>query len=112
MGSLVRHNLEMMCRKHLWIRQLSSSAILEPENREEIPKRVLSMTKKTNLDPMHRKGNQNNDPMKEAMAMGKDLAVEQCIGHSVQLIKNAAFNSTISSQPIKYSSTPPKKTKK
>ena len=112
MGSLVRHNLEMMSRKHLWIRQLSSSAILEPENREELPKRIQSMTKKTNLDPMHRKGNNNNDPMKESMAMGKDLAVEQCIGHSMQLIKNAAFNSTISADPIKYSTQKPKKGKK
>eukprot|EP01084_Bolivina_argentea_P290562 499121_1 len=111
MGSLVRHNLEMMSRKHLWIRQLSSSAILEPENREELPKRIQSMTKKTNLDPMHRKGNDKSDPMKESMAMGKDLAVEQCIGHSIQLIKNAAFNSTISSKPIKYSTTKQKKTK-
>ena len=56
--------------------------------------------------------NSNNDPMKESMAMGKDLAVEQCIGHSMQLIKNAAFNSTISADPIKYSTQPPKKAKK
>jgi len=113
MGSLVRHNLEMMSRKHLWIRQLSSSAILEPENREEIPKRIQKMTKMTNLDPMHRKGNDKNDPMKESMAMGKDLAVEQLIGHSMQLIKNAAFNSEISAKPIKYSTaTPQKKGKK
>eukprot|EP00485_Elphidium_margaritaceum_P009315 CAMPEP_0202697608 /NCGR_PEP_ID=MMETSP1385-20130828/10933_1 /ASSEMBLY_ACC=CAM_ASM_000861 /TAXON_ID=933848 /ORGANISM="Elphidium margaritaceum" /LENGTH=369 /DNA_ID=CAMNT_0049354107 /DNA_START=82 /DNA_END=1191 /DNA_ORIENTATION=+ len=107
MGSLVRHNLEMMSRKHLWIRHLSTSALLEPENREELPKRIQAMTKKTNLDPMHRKGNSNADPMKEAMSMGKDLAVEQCIGHSMQLIKNATFNTTISAEPIKYSSSLP-----
>jgi len=114
MGSLVRHNLEMMSRKHLWIRQLSSTAILEPENRDELPKRITSMTKTTNLDPMHRKGNAgaNADPMKESMAMGRDLAVEQCIGHSMQLIKNAAFNSTISAAEIKYSTKPPKSAKK
>ena len=112
MGSLVRHNLEMMSRKHLWIRQLSSSAILEPENRDEIPKRITKMTKLTNLDPMHRKGNNKNDPMKESMAMGKDLAVEQLIGHSMQLIKNAAFNSEISADSIKYSTDTPQKSKK
>merc|ERR1712228_384974 len=109
-GSLVRHNLEMMSRKHLWIRQLSSTAILETENREELPKRMQTMTKKINLDPMHRKGDKA-DPMKESMQMGKDFAVEQCIGHSMQLIKNAAFNSTISAEPIKYSTALPTKSK-
>lgn len=47
MGSLVRYNLEVMSRKHLWIRHLSSTAILEPENREELPKRIANMTKKS-----------------------------------------------------------------
>merc|ERR1719204_7597 len=114
MGSLVRHNLEMMSRKHLWIRQLSSTAILEPENRDELPKRITSMTKTTNLDPMLVQGNAcaNADPMKESMAMGRDLAVEQCIGHSMHLIKNAAFNSTIAAAEIKYSTAPPAKAKK
>merc|ERR1712154_548084 len=106
-GSLVRHNLELMSRKHLWIRQLTSTAILETENREELPKRMQTMTKKINLDPMSRKGDKA-DPMKESMQMGKDFAVEQCIGHSMQLIKNAAFNATISADPIKYSTALPK----
>jgi len=111
MGSLVRHNLEMMSRKHLWMRQLSTAAIMEPENRDELPKRIQRLTKSANLDPMHRKGNTtaNSDPMKESMAMGRDLAVEQCIGHSMQLIKNAAFNSTISAEKMKYSTATPKK---
>jgi COP9 signalosome complex subunit 5 len=116
MGSLVRHNLEMMSRKHLWIRHLSASAILEPENRDELPKRIQTMVKATNrnAEPMHRKGNASakTDPMKESMAMGRDLAVEQCIGHSTQLIKNAAFNSTISADTIKYSTATPQKGRK
>jgi len=50
MGSLVRHNIEMMSHKHLWIKQLSSSAILENENRQELPKRIQAMTKKAVLE--------------------------------------------------------------
>ena len=96
MGSLVRHNLEMMSRKHLWIRQLSQSSILEQENRLELPKRILTMTKKINIDPINRKNvNKNDDPMKDAIKMGRDIAIEQCIGHSTQVVKNSVFNKKV-----------------
>ncbi len=74
MGSLVRHNLEMMSRKHLWIRQLSSAAILEPENRMELPKRINTMAKKANSTQMGRGGKggsrKRDDAFTEALQMG------------------------------------------
>jgi len=91
MGSLVRHNLEMMSRKHLWIRNLSSTAILESENREELPKRILSLTKQQG----NRKSKKKDITLKERVNIAKDIAIEQCIGHSSQLVKNVVFNSSI-----------------
>ncbi|ETO27948.1 hypothetical protein RFI_09183, partial [Reticulomyxa filosa] len=130
MGSLVRHNLEMMSRKHLWIRHLSSTAILEPENRTELPKRINALTKGTTDQSLSRRSTKKSE---EALAeslniryffclllffsiylsfslasiflqegivcvISRDIAVEQCIGNSGQLVKNVVFNASLGSQ--------------
>jgi len=99
MGSLVRHNLEMMSRKHLWIRHLSSTAVLEPENRTELPKRINALTKGTGDQSMNRKSTKKSEEtLAETLNISRDVAVEQCIGNSGQLVKNVVFNSTIVSK--------------
>jgi len=100
MGSLVRYNLEMMSRKHLWIRQLSSSTILETENRNELPKRIQTMNKKFSNAPRSSGNNQNKrggDDYDEASNMSRDIAMEQCLGQGSQLIKNTIFNAQLGS---------------
>eukprot|EP01084_Bolivina_argentea_P290563 499123_1 len=92
MGSLVEHNLKMMNRKHLWIKQLSSNVMLEDENKEELPNRIGNVVKR--MESGIGKGKDKID-MEEAMKIGTDIVIEQCIGHSMQLNKNQAFNSEL-----------------
>jgi COP9 signalosome complex subunit 5 len=94
MGSLVRHNLEMMSRKHLWIRHLSSSAIMEPESRSELPKRIATASDGI-VDPKSKRGRKSEEAVAESIGLGRDIAIEQCIGHSTQLIKKTIFNTAI-----------------
>jgi len=97
MGSLVRHNLEMMSRKHLWIRHLSSTAMLEPETRIELPKRINALTKgTTDQSSFNRKAvKKAEDSLAETINIGRDIAVEQCVGNSAQLVKNVVFNASL-----------------
>jgi len=97
MGSLVRHNLEMMSRKHLWIRHLSSTAMLEPETRIELPKRINGLTKgSSDQSSFNRKAvKKAEDNLSETINISRDISVEQCIGNSAQLVKNVVFNASL-----------------
>jgi COP9 signalosome complex subunit 5 len=115
MGSLVRHNLQMMSRKHLWIRHLSSSSLMEPENREELPKRINTMNKMFNPNEMGRRSAGKSNSLQESMDMGRDIAIEQCLGHASQIVKNFAFNTSLSTAESNYDPNTPflkKKSKK
>jgi len=104
--------VEMMSRNNLWIRVLSSSAILEPENRLRFPERLTKAKDKLRaasnqqrgqypgimMQPHGRRGSGGYGAAKKDAAMTEgatqfaELAIEQCNGHASQISKNILFN--------------------
>jgi len=107
MSSLGNKLLGIMSKNNLWVRVLSSSAILEPEYRERLPERFNKATQK--LDSAARqadsggygrgwhgggsKGGKGKDNvLTQGVQACSELATEQCKGHSSQLCKDILFN--------------------
>mmetsp|Transcript_7466 Transcript_7466/g.8472 ORF Transcript_7466/g.8472 Transcript_7466/m.8472 type:complete len:344 (+) Transcript_7466:24-1055(+) len=110
MSSLGKRMVDIMSRNNLWIRVLSSSAVMEPENRRGFPDRAGAMTTKLNSasDSHHsgafarrgrgQKGGEQNKELNQAAKEASDLAIEQCAGHSSQIVKDFLFNSMLSEE--------------
>jgi len=117
MSSLGKKFVDIMSSNNLWIRALSSSSVMEPENRERFPERVRKATEQ--LEQGSRKmsgfgggggggGGPFGFPRKRGGGGGgggggaksleqgtkavAELAVEQCSGHASQLTKDILFN--------------------
>jgi len=107
MSGLGKKFVDIMSSNNLWIRALSSSSIMEPENRERFSERVRKASDQLEQGgrragsssvafPGHfRKrvgggtGNKNVDQGTKAMC---ELAIEQCNGHASQISKDLIFN--------------------
>jgi len=104
--------IDIMSRNNLWIRVLSSSAILEPENRLRFPERLTKAKDKLRaassqqsgrypgimMQPHGRRGSggygiaKKDAAMTEGATQFAELAIEQCNGHASQISKNILFN--------------------
>lgn len=103
--------LDIMSRNNLWIRVLSTSSILEPENRIRFPERLAKASEKLQsaasssgggrypgaLISQAKRGSgfgpKNKEAiLKEGAAQCAELAIEQCNGHASQISKNVLFN--------------------
>jgi len=119
MSSLGKKFVDMMSSNNLWIRALSSSSVMEPENRERFPERVRKATEQ--LEQGTRKmggfgggGGPFGFPRKRGGGGGgggggaksleqgtkavAELAIEQCSGHASQLSKDILFNQPFEGQ--------------
>lgn len=111
LSSLGGRMLDIMSRNNLWIRVLSTSSILEPENRIRFPERLNKASEKLQSvanssaggpfrGPMGKGqrggggfGPKNKDALlREGAAQCAELAIEQCNGHASQISKNVLFN--------------------
>jgi len=104
MSSLGSKMLDIMSRNNLWIRVLSSSSVMEPENRQRFAERVRKASDKlSSVDVSggggrlgyygHRKKGKHDD-FTEVTTSCAELAIEQCKGHSSQITKDVLFNSS------------------
>jgi len=102
MSSLGSKLLDIMSRNNLWVRVLSSSSVMEPENRQRFAERVRKSSDKLNTVDVsggggrlgyysHRKKGKH-DEFAEVTQSCAELAVEQCKGHSSQILKDVLFN--------------------
>eukprot|EP00475_Leptophrys_vorax_P027787 TRINITY_DN3967_c0_g1_i1.p1 TRINITY_DN3967_c0_g1~~TRINITY_DN3967_c0_g1_i1.p1 ORF type:complete len:342 (-),score=91.99 TRINITY_DN3967_c0_g1_i1:46-927(-) len=105
---LGRNLLEILSKNHLWVRVLSSAAVMEPENRAQVTDRLLNLS--TKLDsaemqaPVRSIGKirgaagpnsaKADDPLDQATRAAIDIAIEQCQGHAKQIVKDGLFNDT------------------
>jgi COP9 signalosome complex subunit 5 len=105
MSSLGHKMLGIMSKNNLWVRVLSSSAILEPEYRERLPERFNKATQK--LDQAGRQadsggygrsyhggksGKGKDTALNQGVQATSELAIEQCKGHCTQVCKDIVFN--------------------
>lgn len=79
MSSLGNKLLGVMSKNNLWVRVLSSSAMLEPETRERFPERVSKAVLQIDSKDVNGRGKKGKD---SALAQGvracSELAIEQC----------------------------------
>lgn len=114
LSSLGGRMLNIMSRNNLWIRVLSSSAILEPENRIRFPERIAKASSKLqtaanqssggggryagDIVQASRRGSggfgmqKKETILREGAKQCAELAIEQCNGHASQISKNVLFN--------------------
>jgi len=111
MSSLGKKFVDIMSSSNLWIRALSSSSVMEPENRERFAERVRKATDKLEqggrrlggfggggygggFPSSHRKrgGGGVNKTLDEGTKAMCELAIEQCSGHAAQVSKDILFN--------------------
>jgi len=115
-GSSLGHKLlGIMSKNNLWVRVLSSTTMLDPDNRDRFPERVSKAAAKLEQAARseggfgrehggrwggHHGGGGGSSSRKgkeqSALAQGvlacSELAIEQCKGHSSQLCKDILFN--------------------
>jgi len=113
MSSLGHSLLDTMSRNNLWVRVLSSSPIMEPENRLRFSDRVKKASEKLQVAPSggggrfpHFGPRRGGGGSKEATAADRsqacnELAIEQCAGHASQISKNLLFNLAAAAQKEK-----------
>jgi len=98
MSSLGSRMLEIMSRNNLWIRVLSSSSIMEAENRKGFAQRVRKAVDKLQQAEQKggmgfgRRGGGRGNNFTQATQACCELAIEQCQGHSSQVSKMLLFN--------------------
>lgn len=106
MSSLGSNLLDIMSRNNLWVRVLSSSSIMEPENRLRFSERVKKAHEKLQGASSAAQSSSQRfagfgkrggaAPKDTSLAEGSqactELAVEQCAGHASQISKNLLFN--------------------
>jgi COP9 signalosome complex subunit 5 len=102
MSSLGHNLLDTMSRNNLWVRVLSSSTIMEPENRLRFSERVKKAADKLQVTASQPTGRypqfgSRRGATKEATSADRsqactELAIEQCAGHASQISKNLLFN--------------------
>jgi len=103
LSGLGRSMLDLMSKNSLWVRVLSSSAIMEPETRQRFSERVKKASSKLSESgnsmasgggPGATRG--KNSKAKDDLAQGtlacSELAIEQCKGHAGQISKDLLFN--------------------
>jgi len=120
MSSLGKKFVDTMSSSNLWIRALSSSSVMEPENRERFPERVRKATEQLEQGtrkmggfgggggggpfgfPRKRGGGGGGGGGAKSLEQGTkavaELAIEQCCGHSSQLSKDILFNQPFEGQ--------------
>jgi COP9 signalosome complex subunit 5 len=106
-SELGRAMLDILARKHSWIRVLASSAILEPENRAQLNDRMTNLSKQIELSSSSLKNNNSGafmrvvkssdsasreDALEQASLQSMDIASEQSEGLSKQVFKDRIFN--------------------
>jgi len=108
MCSLGKKFVDIMSSNNLWIRALSSSSVMEPENRERFSERVRKGSEQLDHGshrmaggggfggfPGHfrkRGGGTGNKTLDQGTKAMCELAVEQCNGHVSQIGKDLIFN--------------------
>ena len=131
LSSLGQELLGTMTRNNLWVRVLSSTSTLEPDNRARMPERIKKVTDKLHaLDTMHHMHTANThqhargggggggglglggavgaafaggrsagvgkkgamaEELEKGSVAASELAIEQCKGHSTQILKHLIF---------------------
>lgn len=88
--------MDIMSRNSLWIRVLSSSSIMEQENRSRFPDRVKNATSKLDHAASSRSGGHGkkgqNEDLGHAAQSCCELALEQVKGNVSQVSKELLFN--------------------
>jgi len=112
MSSMGRAVLDIMSRNNLWVRILSSSAIMEPETRQRFAERVRKAADKVSTSTAMMSGGgvggrssysaaasgpgsgnkKAKDELKDGTLACSELAIEQCKGHAAQISKDLLFN--------------------
>lgn len=107
MSGLGKKMVDIMSRSSLWVRVLSSSAVMEPENRLRFPDRAEAMTSKLSKASAQagagasaggrggrgdKSSGRQSSALQEAAKESAELAIEQCSGHASQITKNFLFN--------------------
>lgn len=98
--------LDVLSQKHLWIKVLSSSSIMDSENRQRLSSRIAAIVSKLNsvdCEPRHSSTivsgrsrtvpcNRTEGQLLEATQTATELSVEHCHGHCSQIMKALLFN--------------------
>jgi len=105
MSGTGRRMVDIMSRNFLWISVLSSSAVMEPENRRGFPKLTQDMASKLQAAAESsggfggarpggrgRSGKEPNKDLQSASKEACELAIEQASGHCGQVVKAGLFN--------------------
>jgi hypothetical protein len=102
MSTLGNQFLDTMSRNNLWVRVLSSSSIMEEENRSRCAERILKNAGDMTAGAAGARyggggggfkgGKKGDSKLAEAAQACSELATEQCCGHFSQISKNLIFN--------------------
>lgn len=103
MSRLGNQFLDTMSRNNLWVRVLSSSSIMEAENRSRCSERIknasdliqsagLSSGSARGYGGGHKGAGKKDSKLAEGSQACSELATEQCCGHFSQISKNLIFN--------------------
>ncbi|SPQ95850.1 MPN domain-containing protein [Plasmodiophora brassicae] len=94
--------LDVLSRKHLWMKVLSSSSIMDPENRQRFPDRIAVINAKLESVDLQtiagrpRKGKSSSKDhtghLVQAVESASELSFEHCHGHCSQIMKALLFN--------------------
>jgi len=104
MSTLGLKALNVMAKSNLWVRVLSSTAMLDAENRTQFPERVGKAADKLAQAAIqaesgtNARGNKAKDALAQGVQSCSELAIEQCKGHCSQLVKDIIFNTLLARQ--------------
>lgn len=114
MSKLGNQFLDTMSRNNLWVRVLSSSSIMETENRSRCSERIKNSSdliqsaglsagssRNAGYGGTSAKGRKGDSKLSEGAQACAELATEQCCGHFSQISKNLIFN-YLQNQQKKY----------
>jgi len=112
-SALGKRFLDILSMNHLWIRVLSSAAIMEPENRAQTIDRIANLADRldvvdiqsssrsrgrmglgTDMGSGSAQGatSKSEGPLEQSSIAAADIALELCEGHIKQIVKNSLFN--------------------
>lgn len=103
LSELGGHLLDTMGRNNLWVRVLSSSALIESDARARVTDRIKKVTERLNttesesrVATVHSRASRKiagpDDPVHAATVAASEIAVEHCKCHATQTVKAVIFD--------------------
>eukprot|EP00457_Paulinella_chromatophora_P009793 gb/GEZN01009867.1/.p1 GENE.gb/GEZN01009867.1/~~gb/GEZN01009867.1/.p1 ORF type:complete len:364 (+),score=64.34 gb/GEZN01009867.1/:22-1113(+) len=114
MSGLGKKYVDIMGSSNLWVRNLSSSSMMEPETRDRLPDRIRKAADQLEqggrqagggggygvpsyAGPRGREGSGGNKKLEQGGKAVAEIAVEHCAGIASQIVKDVLFNKPFAS---------------